>query len=348
MKKKLVLLCLTLSGLALLINSCRKDPDTSIAPQSIRFITPDGWPEAHYLFESNTLTQAGFELGRKIFYDTRLSRDNTTSCGSCHQSFAAFANIDHNISHGVDGLVGTRNSPGLANLAWSTTFFWDGGVLNIENQPIAPIENPVEMDLKIDSVVARLNADPVYRDQFQMVFGNPNINSQNMLRALAQFMAAMISNNAKYDRVMRHEEGIVFTAEENAGLAVFQQHCASCHKAPLFTDYSFRNNGLSATAVNDSGRAHITHNLADMFKFKVPSLRNLGFTKPYMHDGRFKTLNEVLDHYDHGVTASATLDPSLQGGIQLSAQDRSSLLSFLGTLNDSTFVADERFHEPRP
>ena len=348
MKKKLVLFCLALSGLVLVINSCTKDPDTSLAPHSITFTTPDGWPVPHYLFAENTLSQGGFELGRKIFYDTRLSRDNSTSCGSCHQSFAAFANIDHNISHGVDGLVGTRNSPGLANLAWSTTFFWDGGVLNIENQPINPIQNVVEMDLKIDSAVARLNADPVYREQFRTVFGDANVTSQHMLRALAQFMASMVSANSRYDHHMRKEAGGEFTAEQTAGLAVFQQHCEACHKAPLFTDYSFRNNGLPPTAVKDSGRAIITHSTDDLYKFKVPSLRNLAFTPPYMHDGRFRNLNEVLDHYDHGIASAPNLDPLLQNGLRLNAQDRSNLLAFLGTLNDSTFVADERFHEPRP
>lgn len=205
-KKKLTLIALLAAGLMLVINSCRKDPDTGLAPQSIRFIAPDGWPVPQYLFAGNTLSQGGFELGRKIFYDTRLSRDNSTSCGSCHQSFAAFANLDHTVSHGINDLVGTRNSPGLANLAWSPTFFWDGGVLNLENQPLAPIENLVEMDLKIDSVVARLNADPVYREEFRSAFGVSTINSQAIFRALAQFMAAMVSSNSRYDRAMRHED----------------------------------------------------------------------------------------------------------------------------------------------
>ncbi len=348
MKKKLFLILMAAAGLMLVVNSCRKDPDTSLAPQSIHFLTPDGWPVPQYLFENNTLSQGGFELGRKIFYDKRLSRDNSTSCGSCHQSFAAFANLDHIVSHGINDLVGTRNSPGLANLAWSPTFFWDGGVLNIERQPLAPIENIVEMDLKIDSVVARLNADAVYREQFRSVFGDATITSQAIFRALAQFMAAMVSSNSRYDRAMRHEDGIALSPTEFAGQAVYQQHCAACHKAPLFTDYSFRNNGLPPSVIKDSGRARITVSAADLYKFKVPTLRNLIFTRPYMHDGRFSTLTQVLDHYDHGIAPSATLDPLLQQGIKLDAQQRTDLLAFLGTLNDSTFVADTRFHEPRP
>lgn len=348
MKKRILLSALLIAGLVLVINSCRKDPDTSLAPQSVRFLSPEGWPVPQYLFAGNELSQGGFELGRKIFYDTRLSRNNSTSCGSCHQSFAAFANLDHTVSHGVDDLVGTRNSPGLANLAWSPTFFWDGGVLNLEIQPLAPIENIVEMDLKIDSVVARLNADAGYRDEFRAAFGVNTITSQYIFRALAQFMAAMVSSNSRYDRASRAEVGVALSPTERAGQAVFTQHCASCHKPPLFSDFSFRNNGLPAGAVNDSGRAHITGSSAYLYKFKVPSLRNLSFTRPYMHDGRFSSLTQVLDHYDHGISSSPTLDPSLQSGIKLNTLERSDLLAFLSTLNDSTFVADKRFHEPAP
>lgn len=347
-QRKYTVTTLLIAGLILVINSCGKDPDTNVAPQSIAFHVPEGWPVPQYLFENNTLSTGGFELGRKIFYDTRLSKDNTISCGSCHQSFAAFANLDHTVSHGINSLVGTRNSPGLANLAWSPTFFWDGGVLNLENQPLAPIQNVVEMDLKIDSVVARLNADPVYRDQFRNVFGDGSITSQTIFRAIAQFMAVMVSSNSRYDRAMRKEGGVVLSPSETAGLALYQQHCAACHKAPLFTDYSFRNNGLAVTAVNDIGRAMITLLEGDRYKFKVPSLRNLGFTRPYMHDGRFSTLTQVLDHYDHGVVPSATLDPILQKPINLNLQERTDLLAFLGSLNDSSFVADQRFHDPGP
>ena len=348
MKKSFLLSGLSALLLVLCVIACRKDPDTSLVPQSIRFNIPQAWPAPFYTFTNNTLTTPGFELGRKLFYDTRLSRDNSTSCGSCHQPASAFAQLDHAISHGVDDRTGTRNSPGLANMAWSTSFFWDGGVNHIESQPINPIQNPVEMDLRIDSAIARLNADPVYREQFRVVFGEATVTSQRIFRAMAQFMGAMVSANAPYDHYVRGE-GYVMTSSEQAGMAVFQQHCASCHKPPLVTGFSFRNHGLPVIpAINDSGRAHITREAGDMYKFKVPSLRNLKFTRPYMHDGRFKTLNEVLDHYDHGIASAATLDPLLQNGVKLDATQRGNLLAFLNTLNDSTFCADVRFHEPRP
>ena len=348
MKRKyvlvLALVAASLAGLA--FQGCRKDPDTGRLPaDAISFTVPAGWPQPVYTFLNNPLSTDGFELGRRIFYDTRLSRDNTISCASCHQQFAAFANINHIVSHGVDSKIGTRNSPGLFNLAWQPAFFWDGGVNHIESQPINPIENLVEMDLKIDSVVARLGADADYKARFGKVFGDEAVSSQRIFKALAQFMGAMVSSNAKWDKVQRGETS--FTATENAGQLVYVQHCATCHQAPLFSDFSYRNNGLKPIpGADDSGRMHITHNIADLHKFKVPSLRNLQYSPPYTHDGRFATIDEVLDHYDHGIQPSASLDPALQNGIQLTSQERSDLKAFLATLNDETFVKDKRFAQP--
>jgi cytochrome c peroxidase len=329
--------------------SCRKDPpitdDGIIQQQKISFTVPEGWPQPVYRFENNPLTQEGFELGRKLFFDTRLSRDNAISCGSCHQPFAAFSQLNHAVSHGVDNRLGTRNSPGLFNLNWHPAFFWDGGVNHIESQPVAPIQNPVEMDEKLENILARLQEDMDYRRRFREVFGDETINSQRMFRAIVQFMGALVSNNSKYDRYVRGT-GSLTEAELN-GLRLFRSHCESCHKEPLFSDFSYRNNGLSPNAVNDSGRAHITLDPADLYRFKVPSLRNLKYTPPYMHDGRFNTLEEVLDHYASGInTSMATLDPALQAGIPLTAAERRDLLAFLNTLNDESFVQDPRFQEP--
>jgi len=344
--KKIIPGIMTGLFMALCIVACRQDPDTRIDPRSLQFNVPQGWPAPFYNFSGNPLTKDGFELGRKIFYDPRLSRDNSISCGSCHQSFAAFAHQDHNLSHGVEDRLGVRNSPGLTNLAWSTSFFWDGGVNHIEVQPASPIQNPVEMDLRLDSAVARLNKDADYRERFNKVFGNPEVTSFGMFKALAQFMGMMVSADAKYDHFMRGEIPAL-SASETAGLKVYEDNCATCHSTPLFTDFSFRNNGLPVGPAKDSGRATITRSPADMQKFKVPSLRNLGYSAPYMHDGRFRNLNQVLDHYEKGIVASPTLDPLLQNGIKLSAQQRTDLLAFLGTLNDSTFVRDKRFEEVR-
>jgi cytochrome c peroxidase len=320
-----------------LVIGCKKDPSLSGATDddTIEFLVPANWPEPVYKFQNNTLSKAGFELGRKLFYETKLSRDNTVSCGSCHQPFAAFAHIDHTVSHGVDNLLGTRNSPPIFNLNWHTSFFWDGGVNHIEMQPINPIQNPVEMDETIENVVNKLKADAGYRAMFASAFGDETVTSQRIFKAMAQFMGMMVSANSKFDRYMRGEAGGDMTSAELSGLQVFRSKCASCHKEPLFSDFTMRNNGLPTTSVNDSGRAH-----------KVPSLRNLRYTYPYMHDGRFATLEQVLDYYTTSIHNSGPVDPAIgTTGIILSAQNKADLISFLNTLNDEAFVKDTRFAE---
>jgi cytochrome c peroxidase len=344
MKQRLTIIPAVICSAFAILTGCQPDP--SVVPiNEISFTIPQGWPEPQYKFENNTLSVAGFELGRKLFFDPRLSRDNSVSCGSCHQPFSAFAQLDHNVSHGVDSKTGNRNSPALFNLNWHKGFFWDGGVNHIELQPINPIQNPVEMDETLTNIVNKLKADPDYRSRFHHAFGDDEINSQRMLKALAQFMGMLVSSNSKYDRYVRQEPGGAMTAAELSGLSVFRSNCASCHTEPLFSDFSYRNNGLPANGFKDSGRAVITSDPADLYKFKVPSLRNLGYTAPYMHDGRIRTLPQVLDYYATGVHASATLDPLLQQGIQLSAGERADLLAFLNTLNDEAFVKNPMFQE---
>lgn len=346
MKKWLVYSVVTIAVTCSLFSACKPDPDVNaIKVEEFGFIQPKDWPAAHYNFENNTLTKDGFELGRKLFFDPRLSRDNTISCGTCHLPSAAFAHPDHDVSHGIEDKLGNRNSPALFNINWHTSFFWDGGVNHIEVQPISPIQNPVEMDEKLDNITAKLSADAKYKSMFKSAFGDEAITSQRMLKALAQFMGMLVSSNSRYDKYVRNEVGGDMSASELSGLGIYNAKCASCHKAPLFTDYSFRNNGLPVTAANDSGRGRITLLASDMRKFKVPSLRNLKYTFPYMHDGRFSTLDKVLDHYATGVVVSPTLDPLLQTGIQLNAQERTDLLAFLNTLNDEVFVNDNRFKE---
>lgn len=331
------------------MESCRKDvaiPDIGTPTADIRFSVPKDWPAPYYTFKDNQLTNAGFALGRKLFYDVRLSRDNSTSCGTCHQSFAAFANSGHIISHGVDGLLGTRNSPGLFNLNWNTSFMWDGGINHIEVQPLGPITNPVEMDEKLETVLQKIKADAVYRQMFRDAFGTEEITSARMFKSMAQFMGAIVSANSRYDQYMRGENGVTLNTSELAGMTVFENKCATCHPAPLFTDHSFRNIGMKPTAVNDSGRAHITLTSSDLYKFKVPSLRNLGYTAPYGHDGRFATLDDVFDQMEKDVYETPTLDPLMKGGIKLSIQERADLKAFLKTLDDQTLVSDKRFEEP--
>lgn len=349
MKRKLKNILLLSFTILISVAGCKKDveiPDSSSLDAAISFIVPQGWPAPYYTFKNNQLTATGFALGRKLFYDTRLSKDNSTSCGTCHQSFAAFANADHTVSHGVDEQLGTRNSPALFNLNWHTSFMWDGGVNHIEVQPLAPITNPVEMGETLVNVLSKLDKDPVYKKMFRDAFGTEEINAERMFKSMAQFMGAMVSSNSKYDKFMRKENGTTLSSSEQAGLAIYESKCSGCHTAPLFTDHSFRNIGLKPSALNDSGRAHITFDPNDMYQFKVPTLRNLSYTQPYMHDGRFATLDQVFDQMEKGIYDYPTLDPLMKNGIKLSTQERNDLKAFLKTLDDETFVKDKRFFEP--
>jgi len=331
----------------LLFTSCKKDKDDTTTPvQDIAFVIPPGFPAPVYQFTDNAVTNERFELGRKLFYDNLLSRDNTVSCGSCHQQPGAFSHIDHKLSHGIDNLNGNRNSPPIFNLAWHSEFFWDGGVNHIEVQPINPIQNPVEMDETLANVIAKLNANAQYKTLFKEAYGSDSITSQKMLRAIAQFMAVLVSADSKYDKFMRGEPGGQFDAQELSGLNLFRQKCASCHTEPLFTDLGYRNNGLDTVFTDDPGRYIITLDPADEGKFKVPSLRNVEVSFPYMHNGSVKNLDKVLDHYISGVKNSPTLDPLLVGGIPLNAQEKSDIIRFLRTLTDNTFLTNPRFSDP--
>lgn len=353
-RKRSVVACVVASFVLLLhLGGCKPEPkpDPGTGKPSIQFVVPANWPAPVYDYSGNPLTDEGFELGRQLFYDVRLSRDNSISCGSCHQAFSAFAQLDHPISHGVDDRLGTRNSPPLFNLNWHSRFFWDGGVNHIELQPLSPITNPLEMDESLDNIVAKLQSDEKMRSMFKDAFGTEEINSQRMFKAMAQFMGTMVSSGSKYDKYMRNEPGVSLTQQERQGMSVFEQKCATCHPAPLFTDLSFRNNGLALLTGTDGkvdlGRGTITNeDSGSYYKFKVPSLRNLRYTRPYMHDGRFATIDEVLDHYTNGIHATLNLDPLLTGGIALTPEEKSDLKAFLSTLDDEDFVRDRRFHEP--
>ncbi|QJX47887.1 cytochrome-c peroxidase [Hymenobacter taeanensis] len=312
---------------------------------------PGNFPVPEYTTAQNPPTKQAFELGRSLFYDASLSRTGEVSCGSCHRQAAAFSDGGQRFSQGVLGHRGTRNSPALQNLRWKRELLWDGGANHIETMPLAPLSNHLEMGETLADVVRKLNASAEYRQRFAQLYGRQPIDSYQFLRALAQFTAALTSANSRYDRYMRQEAGGELSDGELRGLAVLRKNCAPCHAGELFTDESYRNNGLDHAFPLDSGRAHITGRRSDVGRFKVPSLRNIALTAPYMHDGRFKTLTEVLDHYDHGLAASPTLDTvfhQLQGppGITLSAQQKQDLLAFLGTLTDETFLHDKRLAAP--
>ncbi|GAB2954091.1 cytochrome c peroxidase [Hymenobacter coalescens] len=312
---------------------------------------PGNFPAPVYALDQNPPNRAAFELGRQLFYDPRLSGDNTVSCGSCHEQAAAFAHTGRALSPGVQGRLGARNAPALQNLRWRRTLLWDGGVAHLELLPLAPLTNSAEMDETLPGVLAKLNADAAYRRRFAQAYGPGPITSQQFLRALAQFMAGFTSADSRYDRYARGEAGGVLDASEQRGLALFRARCAGCHATDLFTDESFRNNGLDARFPADSGRAHITGRPGERGLFKVPSLRNVARTAPYMHDGRFPTLQRVFDHYAHGVVDSPTLDPLLRRrdgtlGIPLTAREQTDLLAFLATLTDETFLTNPQLAPP--
>ena len=261
------------------------------------FEVPKGWPQPKYNFKKNPLTEEGFQLGRHLFYDPIISRDSSISCASCHLQATGFTHVDHQLSHGIDGKIGTRNSMTLINLAWNSNFHWDGGVNNLEVQAINPITSPTEMDEKLENVIIKLQNSPKYRALFSKAFGDEKISSQRLLKALAQFTVMLKSSNSKYDKVMRKE--VIFTEQEQKGYKLFKNNCASCHNEPLFTNDRFEKNGLEIdTTLNDLGRIKITTKQEDALRFRIPTLRNIQFTFPYMHDGRFKNLTEVIKHYN--------------------------------------------------
>jgi cytochrome c peroxidase len=318
------------------------------APTPLKFIIPKGWPKPPTnIFANNKLTEEGFQLGKKLFYDPRLSSDKEVSCASCHQPFAGFATFDHDLSHGVQNTFTTRNAPALMNLAWMTAYHWDGGVNHIEVQPLSPLTAPNEMGSSLDSVILMLRADTAYRRLFKKAFGDANISSQRMLKALAQFTGNLVSYNSKYDRVMNGLDS--FSRFEQNGYRHFKMHCASCHKEPLFTDNSFRNNGRPVNRFKDNGRMMITGQSSDSLKFKVPSLRNVQYSYPYMHDGSIFSVPQVVDHYMKVTAAQpAGLDSNLKNPIILTPLQKNELSYFLYTLTDTSFTRSKRFGPDGP
>ncbi|NNV55582.1 cytochrome-c peroxidase [Limnovirga soli] len=311
----------------------------------LAFVVPKGWPKPVYNFKQNPLTQEGFQLGRKLFYDGRLSKDGNFSCAACHQQFAAFTTYDHNLSHGYNYTFTKRNAPTLVNMAWQKEFMWDGGINHLDLQPLAPITAPNEMAETLDNVLAKLKADTAYRRMFKAAFGDEIINTQRLTKALSQFVVMMVSANSKYDRVMRGEDS--FNLPQRLGYNMFQQKCISCHTPPLFTDLSYRNAGLPMDDyLQDIGRMKITGNAKDSLLFKVPTLRNVQLSFPYGHDGRFVSLLSVLNFYRTAVVKGPTTDSLLLHGIPLSNFEIGQLSAFMYTLTDSVLIQDPRFAPP--
>jgi len=326
---------------------CEKN-DEGYANVRVELELPTHFPPMTYDLDNNPLTENGIELGRKLFYEGALSSTGTVSCGTCHEQKYAFTHHGHTFSHGVYDLEGTRNTPPVQNMAFSENFAWDGATGHLDLFSIIPITSEVEMDESVENIIKKLKNKSGYGVLFAKAFDDGEINSENFLLALSQFMVTMISADSKYDKYIREE--VTLTEQEQQGFVIFEQKCASCHTTALFTDGSFRNNGLQPSAkLNDLGRSVVTGFAADNYKFKVPSLRNIAITKPYMHDGRFGSLESVLAFYDSGIIDSETLDPLLKNdgniGIPTTLEERAQLIAFLNTLTDNTFLEDERFSE---
>ncbi|AWG20091.1 cytochrome-c peroxidase [Flavobacterium faecale] len=329
---------------------CASDQDDQYVNVPLAFEVPSNFPAVAYNVSLNPPTEKGFELGKKLFYDGRLASDGIVSCGFCHIQENGFTHHGHVFSHGVGEGLGTRNTPSIQNFAFQSVFMYDGAAVNLDLQPLIPLLSAIEMNGDLATIMAMMKADKTYVNLYKQAFTDGQINSENMLKAMSQFMVMMVSSNSKFDKYRRNETGGAFTSDELSGYTIFKSKCASCHATDLMTDHSFRNNGLAVNPkINDLGRFKVTELIGDYYKFKVPSLRNVEVTAPYMHDGRFGTLEAVMDHYDSGVTVSATLDPILNQnatvGIPLSATEKAQLVLFLKTLTDNQYLTDKRFSE---
>jgi len=327
----------------LVLESCRKK-DHPFRGTPLAFTVPPGFPPPLFNFNQNPLTEEGFLLGRKLFFDGRLSADGNFPCASCHQPVAAFTTFEHDRSHGYNHSHTLRNAPGLFNLAWYPAFRQDGSATNMEAVSLAHILAPDEMATTMDAIIGRISGDTAYQRLFREAYGSADINQDRILRALTQFMVSLVSARSKYDRVINGEAQ--FTAEENAGYALFVSKCSNCHKEPLFTDFTYRNNGLPLDpGLNDYGRMRVTGLSSDSLKFRVPSLRNLDLTSYYGHDGRYSMFRMMLQHYRTGISIGPTLDPHLVSGIPMTNTDEDNLGAFLRTLSDSAFLNNPRFRE---
>jgi cytochrome c peroxidase len=295
----------------------------------------------------NPLLAARVALGKELFEEKLLSRTGEISCASCHQADHAFSD-PRRASLGVDGLPGRRHSMPLLNLAWKDAFFWDGRATTLREQVLIPIQDPLEMDETLENVAEKLWQTEKYPALFAEAFGSGDINAKNIGLALENFLLTLLSLDSKFDRVMKGQEQ--FSDQEKRGFELFFTEfeprmgkrgadCFHCHGGPLFTDHAFHNNGLPPT--EDGGREEVTGKRSDRDKFMTPSLRNVALTAPYMHDGRMKTLEEVMRHYNHGFGPNPNLDPNLAKhppeGIQLSEAEQRAVIAFLKTLNDPAF-----------
>ena len=353
--------CIALLVFVAFLFSCNKG---EIKPYAEPYVLeePSHFPKMDIPMD-NLLTVQGVELGRRLFYEKRLSGDNSLACAGCH--FPQYGFSDPNrYSKGIDGIEGDRNSMALVNLGYQKFFFWDGRAKSLEEQILEPVPNPIEMHQSWKNSLIKLRDDERYRKEFHAAFGSDQIDEYLVAKAIAQFLRTLVSGFSKYDVLYKSVNGLslslkeqalynTVTNEEKAGYDLFLSlnggDCIHCHSGPLMQLNIFANNGLDAT-FTDLGRGKVTGKPQDMGHFKVPTLRNIAQTAPYMHDGRFQNLDEVIEHYSSGIVMSPTISPKIefasQGGVQLGAFEKNLIKKFLLTLTDEEFLKNPKFAPP--
>lgn len=353
MRRAIIILPLIIAGSL----ACRKAEDPPSTPGDYNPGVPWNIDVSVPTVDRNPFSKKKIELGRMLFYDPILSSDNSISCATCHMQEKAFTDGIALSSLGVSGKQLFRHSPGLINVAWMPGLFWEGGAKDLESLAFGPITNPDEMGQDLRELENELNAHRDYPDLFEKAFGIQDISRVEVARALAQFQRILISGNSKYDQWVRSENNISLSDAEERGLELFRQKCSSCHATDLFTDNGFHNNGLDDDFSNTShemiflGRFRITFDSADLGAFKTPTLRNIMITAPYMHDGRFENIDDVLDHYSSGIKFSPSLDEILKDEnsavrMDLTLSEREDLKSFLNTLTDQDFLTNPDLSDP--
>jgi cytochrome c peroxidase len=347
---------LSILAIVITISSCKKDEiyplDYIPQPHSVdipdyvnNFVLTGPMP----IPTNNPLTIEGIALGRELFYEKQLSSDNSMSCASCHFQEFAFSD-DNQFSEGVLGELGDRQAMAIINSAWDDKFFWDGRAVSLEDQAFGPVVNPIELNDTWKNVVEKLQNDPKYPIMFHKAFGTHIIDSVLVSKAISQFERTMISFDSKYDKFFFNDEDVYSESEERGFDLYFDKaECIHCHSGPMLTDFTFRNNGLDLV-ITDNGLGKVTGLTSDDGKFKVPTLRNIELTAPYMHDGRFATLEDVIEHYNSGVeSTSPNLDVEMNhfaDGLELTAQEKTDLIAFLKTFTDFTFLTNPDFSDP--
>ncbi|MFZ4621315.1 MAG: cytochrome-c peroxidase [Bacteroidota bacterium] len=324
---------------------CKSDTGPTASSKPASFLPPKDFPAMEFP-NDNPYSAEKAELGRYLFFDKRFSRDTSVACGTCHRPEFAFADSGNVFSKGFHGLPGVRNSPSLTNTGYNTSYFWDGTVLTLEKQAIAPIINPVEMNMDTDTLIIRLKNESQYRSLFTSAWGTPEITLERITRSLATFQRTLVSGSSPFDDWNRGNNDAI-SASAKRGYELFfgeKGDCFHCHASYNFTDNMFHNNGTELFPA-DEGRYRLTNNAADKGKFRTPTLRNIAKTSPYMHDGKFTTLVQVLAHYNMGGKNSETKD-ILMRPLGLTEQDQTDIIEFLRSLSDHKFTNNASLQDP--